>query len=657
MLISLAFTAPSLWAAALLPFVLTTVYVWYKVLSRFWMYIVIYNDVAGPDNPSWIFGNYLNFYQKDVCLWMGQWMKEYGGAFRYWAFLGERRLVLSDPVALNYVLHTNWTNYTKNPAFARFIDDIIGTGLLIAEGEQYKRQRFAMQKGFTAKTVRGYHPIFVRHARNFRRLFLHRLERYDEAGLPLEQQKPVLTDVAHPSKRFALDAVSDAGFGESFAALSENPETFGNVIRSSKDGGKEEEQDQGCQFGLAAAYDLLSRNAAVCLGKTFYVLFDVATWFVPALHRIPMGMISEPNMRRAKRIAKEEANKVFRREYDRALKKVREEEAIRVGKMGASESMDWGDDKLSKKHMDGEDAHGSIIGLLIRALMQNEGTIQIKDRATEKRGLMHEKEVRDQINTLMLAGHDTTGTTLAWFFYVMAKYPDKQLKLRRAIVAKRLELGLAPVSRSAAEEELAALHSGRHSLYGLGDASDLDPGRDLSFDEMDSIEYLDWTLQETLRLYGPVHTSSRTPLRDDVIPVDPKISPNAPAGGIRVKAGASVDVPLEALNHSPLWWGDDADKFVPERWGNKDIPGVGTFPNRWGGAAFSLGNRSCIGLKFVMAELRAIVSVLMPSLAFEDSGHRIARNRWIVSCPVDVTVGCEQCPVLLRRPREEEMNV
>lgn len=109
-----------------------------------------------------------------------------------------------------------------------------------------------------------------------------------------------------------------------------------------------------------------------------------------------------------------------------------------------------------------------------------------------------------------------------------------------------------------------------------------------------------------------VHTTSRVSTVADVIPLSP--SPPSSSSStrpsqthLRIPPGLCIILPLEALGRNREWWGDDADEFRPERWGEdaegdegKDgkVKGRGMKMNRrMGGMAFLMGPRGC---KFVL---------------------------------------------------------
>jgi cytochrome P450 len=165
-------------------------------------------------------------------------------------------------------------------------------------------------------------------------------------------------------------------------------------------------------------------------------------------------------------------------------------------------------------------------------------------------------ELRDQILTFLLAGHETTAKTLGWCLYLLSEHPA---------VAERLR------------EELRAT---------VGD-------RVPAVADMRALRYGWAVLQETLRLYPPVWISSRTAIAGDVV------------DGHAIPAGSLVCISPYALHRHPAFW-EAPERFAPERF----LAG-GTFGPATGYMPFSTGPRQCIGLQFARVELQLVLSTIL----------------------------------------------
>ncbi|CAE7112068.1 unnamed protein product [Rhizoctonia solani] len=221
----------------------------------------------------------------------------------------------------------------------------------------------------------------------------------------------------------------------------------------------------------------------------------------------------------------------------------------------------------------GEELHGrDLLTLLIKSNLAE----------TDSRQAMTDKEVLGQISTFLAAGHETTSSTVAWALYALTKHPEVQTKLR---------------------EELQGA--------GFGDEP--------SIDELGSLIYLQNFVREVLRVYAVIGMAARQVAHDTVIPVGENFTDlrGMIQTGIRVQEGDSVVIPILSINRSKDIWGEDAMEFNPERWNNlpnavKEMPGV------WGNIlTFLHGPHSCIGHRFAVEEMKALIYVLIRAFEFE----------------------------------------
>ncbi|KIO34085.1 hypothetical protein M407DRAFT_16998 [Tulasnella calospora MUT 4182] len=245
---------------------------------------------------------------------------------------------------------------------------------------------------------------------------------------------------------------------------------------------------------------------------------------------------------------------------------------------------------LEKKQFKGKD----ILSVIIKANMATD----VKD--TER---MSDQEVMDQISTMLVAGHETTSTSLSWLLYDLAhpKYQSIQSKLR---------------------EELLSVETDRPSM-----------------EEINALPYLDAVVRETLRKNSVLDTTARIATKDDVIPL---AKPFVDRRGverkeIRIKRGEQIALNITAVNRDKDIWGEDSFEFKPERWleekaqhKSTEIPGV--FSSL---LTFLGGPRACIGYRFALYEMKVIIFVMLRHVAFE---------RQTLSPPI------EKGPTLITRP-------
>jgi cytochrome P450 len=193
-------------------------------------------------------------------------------------------------------------------------------------------------------------------------------------------------------------------------------------------------------------------------------------------------------------------------------------------------------------------SHEDLLGLLMDA----------QDSETGHR--MDDRQLRDEVMTMLLAGHETTATALTWTLALLGQHPGERRRL---------------------EAEIDTVLQGR--APGPGDLRQL--------------PVLDRVLRESLRLYPPVPALGRRATEDDVI------------CGVEVKRGSDVYLwPWAAHRHPAIW--TEPEAFDPDRWLDPKTPTGQPLPNHaW--MPFSLGQRKCIGERFAMMEAALCLAVLV----------------------------------------------
>ncbi|KAF8214829.1 cytochrome P450 [Mycena galopus ATCC 62051] len=180
----------------------------------------------------------------------------------------------------------------------------------------------------------------------------------------------------------------------------------------------------------------------------------------------------------------------------------------------------------------------------------------------------------------VLARHETIASGAAWALFALAKSSIAQSRLRTEL---------------------------------------LDVATDTpTMDEINALEYLDWVVRETLRLHAPVMQSARVAMCDDVIPLS---TPYVDVNGVtqtsfRIIKDQPVVIPILQLNCDEEIWGPDALEFRPERW--ETSPAPTSLPGVWGDVLTFLGGpRACIGYRFALVEMKALLFTLVRGLEFE----------------------------------------
>jgi len=174
-------------------------------------------------------------------------------------------------------------------------------------------------------------------------------------------------------------------------------------------------------------------------------------------------------------------------------------------------------------------------------------------------GKLSWEELRDEAKTFLMAGHETTSTWLYWVLYALAKHPDVQEKLHQDL------------QRSGSTVE-----------------------------ELESNNYLNGVLNETLRLYPPVGMLSRFNADDETL------------AGYRVPRSTRLTISFLLLHRHPDYW-DDPESFLPERW--IDPTDEERERRRFAFLPFSAGGRNCIGQRFAWLEARLILAPIVRNFA------------------------------------------
>jgi cytochrome P450 len=173
---------------------------------------------------------------------------------------------------------------------------------------------------------------------------------------------------------------------------------------------------------------------------------------------------------------------------------------------------------------------------------------------------MRDALIRDQLLTLLIAGHDTSTALLTWAIYLLTAHPQAMRK---------------------AQEEVDTV---------LGNEAP-------DHERIERLVYLEQVINETLRLYPPIHVSNRRVLED------------LEFNGYRIRAGERLMFSIYLTHHDKNHW-PDAERFDPGRF----APGVRYLPYTF--VPFGGGPRNCIGAAFAQVEAKAVLARLLQRYDF-----------------------------------------
>ncbi|KAF8868281.1 cytochrome P450 [Mucidula mucida] len=143
-----------------------------------------------------------------------RWQDQYGGVVRIRAPLGEDRLFITDPKAIQYIYHTANYRFPKPTGRQAIMRSVFGPGLTTSEGDDHRRARKIMLPGFNGPEARTYLPIFLGAA--------ERLAHKWEDLIAVEAQQTAVVSIPWWVSRAALDAIGEAAFDYQFGALDDS---------------------------------------------------------------------------------------------------------------------------------------------------------------------------------------------------------------------------------------------------------------------------------------------------------------------------------------------------------------------------------------------------------------------------------------------------
>jgi cytochrome P450 len=198
---------------------------------------------------------------------------------------------------------------------------------------------------------------------------------------------------------------------------------------------------------------------------------------------------------------------------------------------------------IAERRRDGRD-HGDLLSMLLA----------VRDEETGEG--MKDEQLRDEVLTLILAGHETTATALSWTWYLLSQNPEAERKL----------------------------HAELDEVLG---------GRAASVSDLLHLNYTGMVIDEAMRLYPPVWAVGREALADDEIM------------GYRVPKGCNLLLSQWLAHHHPAFW-ENPNRFEPERFSAASATGR----PRYAFFPFGGGPRMCIGNLFALTEAQIVLATV-----------------------------------------------
>ncbi|KAE8803255.1 cytochrome P450 [Hordeum vulgare] len=199
----------------------------------------------------------------------------------------------------------------------------------------------------------------------------------------------------------------------------------------------------------------------------------------------------------------------------------------------------------------------------------------IDDDGNDDAGAVVDVFLRDTTMNLMIAGRDTTGSALSWFFYLLTTNPRVEAKI----------LAELDTIKTTATTTLDGMVT-------------YDP------DELCRLVYLHAALCESLRLYPPVPMEHKGVAAAEMLP-----------SGHEVRPGDKIIVSLYAMGRMEAVWGKDCGEFRPERWIGED--GKLRYVPSYRFASFNAGPRTCLGKDMAFVQLKAVAAAVVRNFEVE----------------------------------------
>ncbi len=180
--------------------------------------------------------------------------------------------------------------------------------------------------------------------------------------------------------------------------------------------------------------------------------------------------------------------------------------------------------------------------------------LDVRDEQDEA---MSDRQIRDELVNMFIAGHETTAHTLVWFWYALSQHPEVETKL-------------------------------------LTELDEVIGGDIPTVDHLSQLVYLQQVVNETLRLYPPSFAIVRHAIREDEI------------GGFRIPANSILFTTPYFTQRHPAFWPNPLT-FDPQRFTPEQVSGR----HRFAFFPFGAGPRICIGNSFALMELHLVVATVL----------------------------------------------
>ncbi|KAM4050011.1 cytochrome P450 4V2-like [Anomaloglossus baeobatrachus] len=188
----------------------------------------------------------------------------------------------------------------------------------------------------------------------------------------------------------------------------------------------------------------------------------------------------------------------------------------------------------------------------------------------ESGNALNYQDIREEVDTFMFEGHDTTAAAMNWSLYLLGSHPEAQLEVHKEL----------------------------DEVFGESD-------RPVTMEDLKNLRYLEAVIKEALRLFPSVPFYARTICEDCII------------RGFKVPKGVNVLIVPYALHRDPEYF-PEPEEFRPERF----FPEATNGRNPYAYIPFSAGLRNCIGQRFALMEEKVVLSTILRKFWIETNQKR-----------------------------------
>ncbi|XP_017070781.1 probable cytochrome P450 4d20 [Drosophila eugracilis] len=392
--------------------------------------------------------------------------------------------------------------YTKD---LKYFETILGSTTLLEKGQLYQFLRPFLNDGLLVSTGRKWHArrkIFT-HAFHFK-VLEHYVEIMDRnSGIMVEHLRKVAdgktpVDMLKYVSLAALDVITEAAMGVQVNAQNDPDFPYVKALKS-------------------VVY--IQPDRMFKFSQRYNWLFPLAA---PLLHRRLLSDI---------RVMHDFTDKVIRE---------RRETVRRAKADGTYRPLSLGDDEIGRK------SQMALLDILLQSTINNEP--------------LTDADIREEVDTFMFEGDDTTSSGVSHALYAIARHPKVQSR-----IYEELQQVLGP-----------------------------DPFAPVTQSQMQDLKYLECVIKETMRLYPPVPAIGRHTQKEIQI------------GSKTIPANTSIYLVLYFAHRDPDYFPDPLS-FKPERFLDGEGESHGTFAY----VPFSAGPKNCIGQKFAVLEMKSLISKVL----------------------------------------------